>query len=242
MTHFHFDLIGDKLLHFHLHGHGEFQLDRKEIIIDPSIFHFLLFNKIEKTDIVFYVPDNFLRLIKKAQENDEVRHFLDRFLSFWGYPYYRRTKEMSWGLFYENISNMDIKPITTELIGTDNKNYLEEYLSEYKNHSFYISLSPLTNMLGDCIGKMIEFSKRTGMFIFSKTRQLARLIREKILSLEIPKRADNIIQAKQNYTQRLFNFQGGRATKFFIGTAIAIGGVANPVVSLSGVLFAFVDP
>jgi hypothetical protein len=243
MTHFHFDLIGNKLLHFHLHVYGEFQLDRKEIIIDPSIFHFLLFNKIEKTDIVFYIPDNFLRLIKKSQENDEARHFLDRFLSFWGYPYYRRTKEiMSWGLFYENISRMEIKPITTELIGTDNKNYLEEYLSEFKNHSFYISLSPLTNMLGDCIGKMIEFSKRTGIFILSKTRQLARLIREKILSLEIPKRADNIIQAKQNYTQRLFNFQGGQATKFFIGTAIAIGGVANPIVSLSGVLFAFVDP
>ncbi len=242
MTYFYFDLIGDKQLHFRLYGYGKFQLDRKEIIIDPSIFHFLLFHKIKKTDIVFYVPDNFLRLIKKAQENDEDRQFLDRFLNYWGYPNYRRIKKISWSLFYENISNMDIKPITTELIGTDNKNYLEEYLTEFKNHSFYISLSPLTNMLGDCIGKMIEFSKRTGMFIFSKTRKLALLIREKILSLEIPKRADKIIQEKQNYTQRLFNFQGGRATKFFIGTAIAIGGVANPVVSLSGVLFAFIDP
>lgn len=140
MTHFDFYLIDyepdDKLLHFHLHGHGVFQLDRKEIIIDPSIFHFLLFNKIEKTDIVFYVPDNFQRLIKKAQENDEVRHFLDRFLSFWVYTYYRQTKEMSWDLFYENIKNMNIKPITTELIGTDNKNYLEEYLSEFKKYAW----------------------------------------------------------------------------------------------------------
>lgn len=242
MTNFHFDIIGDKLLYFRLHGYGEFLLDRKEIIIDPSIFHFLIFNKIEKSDLVFYIPDNLLRLIKKSQENDEARHFLDRFLRFWGYPYYRRTQEKSWDLFYENLRNMDIKPITREMIGMENESYLDDYLKEYKKHSFYISLSPLTNMLGDCIGKMIEFSKRTGIFIFSKTRQLERLIREKILSLEIPKRADNIIQAKKNYTQRLFNFQGGHATKFFIGTALSIGGSVEPILGLSSVLFVFLDP
>lgn len=242
-THFDIDIIGNDLLHFRIHGYGNIELDRKELIIDPSVLHFLLFDKVKDNDFIFYLPDTLIRLIDKSKESEEHRMFLERFLNYWGYPYYHQNKKPNWNLFYNNIKTLKIKPITKDTLSTDNeKNNLEFYEKEFKNHSFYIALSPLTNVLADCVGKIVEFSKKTGTMILSKTRRLANLVREKIIALEIPKRMDNIVKAKQNITNKIFNFQGGRATKFFLGLVIAIVSMENSKFNEISVLFAFFDP
>lgn len=100
---------------------------------------------------------------------------------------------------------MKIKPISHEDIKFGmSENYYENYLKLFTDHDFYVSMSQMINCLGDCIAKKIEFSKRTGKIILSKSRKLANLLREKIISLELPKhladiqnRFDNVYVSKK---------------------------------------------
>ena len=103
-------------------------------------------------------------------------------------------------------------------------------------------MSPKMNLLGDVIAKIIVFSKKTGVAILSKTRRLANLLRESIVTLELPKKFDDAIVKKQEITGQLFHFQGGRAAKFFIGVILSAGGFIHPAIGVPGIVFAFMDP
>ena len=94
------------------------------------------------------------------------------------------------------------------------------------------------------ISKIIEFSRKSGVAVLSKTRRLANLLRERIVTLELPQKFDDVVMKKQEITKQLFNFQGGRATKFFVGVILSVVGFVHPVgpVGPVGLVFAFMDP
>jgi len=248
--HFDIDLLGDGKNHFHFHGHGHFSLDYDEIILDPSVLFYLTSHKIKDSKITYYLPDNLIRLIDRSKENKEYQAFLKSFLTYFRYGYSRQIEENDWSLFYQNIKSMTIKPISQDNIKSDQQdNYYENYLKMFSDHDFYISMSPRINFLGDCIAKIMEFSKRTGKTILSKSRKLANLLREKIISLELPRRfaempdhLDNGLRIKSELLNRMFDFRGGRTTKFFVAVCLGVGGFIHPVVGGIGVVFVFVDP
>jgi len=239
---------GDNFIHFH--GHGQFSIKYDEVILDPSFLFYLSSHKIKESEVTYYLPDNLLRLIERSKENSEYRQFLKSFLSFFRYGFSRNIIEDDWFLFFENIQRMNIKPITQEMIKPEqNNDYYYDYLKFFQDHEFYLSMSPRINFLGDCIAKIMEFSRQTGKLILSKSRKLANLLREKIVSLELPKRLaelpddfDNAFRAKSEVLNKIFDFPGGRATKFFIGVCLGIGGFINPVIGGLGVAFVFIDP
>jgi|WetSurMetagenome_2_1015567.scaffolds.fasta_scaffold109509_1 hypothetical protein len=247
---FHVDLKhgGDNSIH--LHAHGQFSIKYDEVIIDPSFLFYLYSHKIKKSEITFYLPDNTLRLIERSKENSELRQFLKSFLTFFRYGFSRNIQEDDWSLFFENINQMNIKPITLEMIQPEkNHDYYYDYLKHFQDTDFNISMSPMINILGDCIGKIMEFSRQTGTLILTKSRRLANLLREKIISLELPRRLaelpddfDNAFRVKSHLLNRIFNFPGGRTTKFFIGVCLGVGGFIHPVIGGLGVVFVFIDP
>lgn len=248
--HFDIDLLGDGRNHFHFHGHGHFSLDYSEVILDPSVLFYFTLHKINETQIIYYLPDNLIRLINRSQESKEHQTFLKSFLTYFSYGYSKQIEENDWNLFYQNISVMNIKPISLDDIKANQKHdYYKRYLKLFSEHGFYISMSPKINFLGDCIAKILEFSKRTGRIILSKSRKLANLLREKIISLELPRRFaempnnfDNGLRIKSELLNRMFDFRGGRTTKFFIAVCLGVGGLTNPTLGVIGVAFIFIDP
>jgi hypothetical protein len=248
--HFNIDLLGDGRNHFHFHGHGHFSLDYDEVILDPSVLFYLTSHKVQDSKIVYYLPDNLIKLIERSKEIKEYQTFLKSFLEYFRYGYSRQIKENDWALFYQNVKSMTIKPISQENIKSNQQdNYYENYLKMFSDHNFYISMSPRMNFLGDCIAKIMEFSKQTGKLILSKSRKLANLLREKIISLELPKHLaempnhmDNGLRVKSELLNRIFDFQGGRTTKFFVAVCLGVGGFIHPAIGGIGVAFIFIDP
>ena len=248
--HFEIDLFGDERNHFHFHFQGHFSLDYDEIILDPSVLFYLTSHKIKDSQIVYYLPDNLIRLIDRSKDNKEYQTFLKSFLTYFRYGYSRQIEENDWALFYQNIKSMVIKPISQDNIKSDRQdNYYENYLKMFSDHDFYISMSPSINFLGDCIAKIMEFSKRTGKTILSKSRKLSKLLREKIFLIELPKHLaelpnhiDNGLRLKSEMLNRMFEFRGGRTTKFFVAVCLGVGGFIHPAIGGIGVAFIFIDP
>ena len=239
MLDFEFLFHGDNR-HFHIHGRGIVKVPPKILIFDPSVLHYLMSCEVKDNDYQIYIPDSLFKLITLSKDNDEYKAFLSRFLRYFSYRRSAEIVDYDWDEFYANIEKISIIPITDEDI--EDKEEYESILSMFEKHTFYVSLSPKMNFLGDVLAKIIGFSKKTGVAILSKTRRLSNLIRGKIVTLELPKKFDDVVLRKQEITGQLFRFHGGRAAKFFIGIILSAGGFIHPAIGVPGMLFAFMDP
>jgi hypothetical protein len=110
-------------------------------------------------------------------------------------------------------------------------------------------LDRMTQTVRTSVTTILSVSKRTGKGILTRGRKLSRFLRDKVIQLELPRKADDVVQKKQEFTARVFAFKGGRATKFFVGVAFGVAGIlvspAAPAavpVAVAGLAFAFVDP
>jgi len=223
-----------------LHGHGLIRFPSKKLIFDPSVIHYLMSCTVKENEYVVYIPDTLLKLINLSKENNEYKMFLIKFLIYFSYSRTSTFNENNLGMFYHNMEKLKIEPITLESVA--DKEQYEKIVSMFEKHKFYISMSPKINFLGDVLGKIIVFSKTRGIAILSKTRRLSNLLREKIIALELPKRFDKAVMSKQDVVGKLFDFQGGKATKFFIGITLSLGGFISPAIGVPGLMFAFIDP
>lgn len=224
-------------------GQNPFYMDKNEIILDPSMIFYLTTIEVEKNGFIFYVPDNLIRLIELAKKEKKYQDFLVSFLTYFRFGFSKRINKNGIKLLQKNIQKLNIKTISNYDIKTKNFDEIyQKYMTLFSEKKFYISMSPEINFLGDCIMKIMEFSKQKGLLILSKSRRLTNLFREKILSLEIPKNADIVIQNKIDNMNSLFEFNGGKAVKYFLGFAIAVGGVPNHIVGILGVAYTFFDP
>lgn len=242
MIDFDIKLHGNAISHFHIHGHGTINLPSKKLIFDPSVLYYLMTCDVKENKFEIYLPDNLLKLIHLSKKDNNYRKFLQNFLTFFSYSRKNDLKENNWSRFFKNIEKIKIKIITTEKI--EDKQKYDTIVSMFQKHKFYISMSPKLNFLGDILAKIITFSKQTGFAILSKTRRFSNLLREKIVSLELPKMLDDAVSIKGEIVGRLFDFQGGKATKFFIGITLTVGGFVHvhPAIAVPGLIFAFTDP
>jgi len=240
MIDYNIEFLVNKISHFHFHGHGNIRLPSKKLIFDPSILYYLMSCDLRKNDFEIYLPDTLLKLIELSKENSGHKKFLNKFLTYFSYSRTSSFDEDSWSRFYCNLEKLEIKPITLENV--DNKEKYDNIASMFIKHKFYISMSPEINFLGDILAKIIGFSMKSGIAILSKTRRLSNLLREKLIALELPKKFDEAVMIKKEIVGKLFDFQGGRATKFFIGIALSFGGLIHPAIVIPGLMFAFMDP
>jgi len=192
--------------HFHIHGHGLIHFPPKKLIFDPSVLHYMMNHKIKENEYIVFIPDTLLKLIELSRENNEYKNFLVKFLNYFTYSRTNTFTENNFTFFYNNMERLKIEPITIENI--DDREGYENIVSMFKRHKFYISMGPMINFLGDIIGKLIVFSKSKGIAILSKTRRLSNLLREKVITLELPKRFDKAVMGKQEVFDKIFDFQG----------------------------------
>ncbi|SRR6266550_1851694 len=89
---------------------------------------------------------------------------------------------------------------------------------------------------------ILAYSKRTGTAIIARGRSLISRITRSIAALELPHRADRMVERKQEFTAKLFAKPGRRAGKFVVGALITAGGLVNPAIGIAGAVLYFVDP
>lgn len=91
---------------------------------------------------------------------------------------------------------------------------------------------------------LLSASKRTGMSILMRGRDFCRLVRDRITQLELPAKADALVELKAGLFRRLYAFKGVKGTKVFVGIALSVAGiwVTAPVLTGAGVVLAIVDP
>lgn len=229
------------------------KFDSDIYVIDPSFFLTLFEQKIDAKaldDLPFYISHTLDRLILKAKENKEYQEFLWKFLNYFSYS---RTKDKNiynvnkQKVFFENYELMREKIKTIHIEDIDMELY-EFCLKTFKGNSFDISMSPKINFLANVLGEIIGFSKKKHAIIAMKTRRFVNLFREKILSLELPKKiieeSDFIIDKKKDLSGKIFDFTGGKSIKFFVGMVISIAGYefSSPEVGILSILLVFIDP
>ena len=98
------------------------------------------------------------------------------------------------------------------------------------------------SIIRDHVAAVLQHSLRHGDAILMRGRTTIDRLSGRLAAIHLPERADAIADGKKALMARLFGFPGGRAAKVFIGIAIAVGGMGNPVLAGIGVALAFLDP
>ncbi len=220
-------------------AYGTISVPPNKLIFDPSVLYTLMHHELKKGNFEIYTPDRLLDIIDLSRKNDKYKAFLRRFLCYFSYRGVASIEEHHWEMLYRNIERVPIRRITDENIEVQEYNTIR---SMFEKHSFYISMSPKVNFLGEIVAKIICFSKKTSIAILSKTRRLLSLVRERIVALELPRKLDDIVLRKQKVTGQLFDFHGGKATKFFVGVVLSVTSYFSPIIGVPGMLFVLMDP
>jgi len=217
-----------------------FDFSSKKIIFDPSVLYHLMFNEIKATDFQVFIPDNLLELIDLSKKNEEYRESLKKIFFFFSYENINKYDKINWNLFYKNINKLHLTGIKINDIG-DRDSY-KNNLKLFSNRNYYLHLGKKINLLGDIVAKIIEFSKKTGITILSKTRIFANLLREKIAILELPEVLYKIHFAKNDFIDKIFDFQNGRKVKSFIGVFVSIKSEMIQELDFCNKVFTYIDP
>jgi hypothetical protein len=207
----------------------------------------MLSEEIVESKFTYYIPDTILDLIYKSRESLQERAFLLGFLNFWGQNM-KFDSIPNWNLFFDNLGRMKVIPITEEMIfSNEQNNEFVFFLEQFTDHPFYTTLSPLKNVLGDCIGKILLFSKKSGKKILSTTRRLSKLIREKITALiEFPSKIGEHLELKKHITSKIKNrLPGDKDIKFLISIVLTVGslgGILSTPFGVAGLAYLMLDP
>lgn len=219
--------------------------DYRRFVIDPS-FLSLLFTYTVSPDglrgLHLHIPDNLARLIDSAHDNHEHADLLLAFINLFIYRKLQRD-QVSWDHFFWSYDKIRTSDAFVIFNGQQvDEELLALCISAFDDSSFHIELSPAVNLLGDVIGKILAFSKRSGVPVLMRTRRLARMVRSHLDLLELATLADTINERKQSLSHQIFNFAGGQSLKFFVGFMIAINLPVPFNVPALQLAFAVFDP
>jgi hypothetical protein len=95
------------------------------------------------------------------------------------------------------------------------------------------------------VGSILNRSKRTGVAILSRGRSLTSRVSGKIDVLHLADKTDNVIKAKQAFSDKwLSKVPGATTTHFAIGAGLTIAGLfsTNPALGYPGLVLMGLDP
>ena len=96
-----------------------------------------------------------------------------------------------------------------------------------------IELSPEFNLIGDIVGKMLGFAKRSKAPILMLNQRLVRFIKKEIPIFDT---ANMFVDKKQQFFSRFIPLKRSRGVRWFLG--ITVGTAISPI----GFILAVIDP
>jgi uncharacterized membrane protein len=205
---------------------------------------------------LLWAPENFLRLVSRAQANEVDRLFLLRVMRSFVSPAFvgdeaspNRITQEDVGQLIKNILFLFESGRLRTIEETDP--YLEDLLEGvFPRSSFRIELSPEQNFVARYVGAVLGWSKRTGKAILEGGERVINHMGSMIASLRIPERTGKLLEAKERLsTELLAEFGISKSTTKIVAMASAVGGAflsaATPLgaaVGVIGLWLSFTDP
>ena len=201
-------------------------------ILDLSMYPEL--NNIIKTQRldftpIYYFPDTIAKLFLKAKENEQYYYFISRLFAKW------TQRPVDFRLLNKIFKEKRLNQIKIELI-TDELIDREVYSFCYKtfiSKDLLVELSPQFNLVGDIIGKILGFAKKSKTPILMLNRKLIRFVREEIPIFDA---ANMFVDKKQEFFSRFIPLRRTRGIRWFVG--ITVGTSVPPI----GFVLAVMDP
>lgn len=201
-------------------------------IIDISVYPELgKMLEIGRTDFqqTYYFPDTITKLVLKAKENEQYYYFITKLLTRWTHKYI--DFKMIDKIFIEKEFPMaKIELITEDIIDK------EVYSFCYKNFvskDLVIEFSPRFNLVGDLIGKILGFAKKSKTPILMMNQRLVHDVKKLIPTFDT---ANMFVDRKQRFFGKFIPLKRTRGVRWFVG--ITVGTMVSPV----GFILAVIDP
>lgn len=220
------DIISDiKSLLLELYRENRAILD---ISVYPDLYKMLEVNRSGFTPI-YYFPDTIEKLILMAKENEQYYYYITRLLIKWTRRYID-FKILDQIFIEKEYPHAKVKLITEDTIDKD------VYSFCYKNFvskDLVIEFSPKFNLMGDLIGKILGFAKKSKTPILMRNQTLIRYVRKLIPIFEA---ANLFVDQKQKFFSRFIPLKETRGIKWLVG--ITVGVIVHPI----GFVLAVIDP
>lgn len=214
------------------------ELDKKnEAIIDISVYPELIKMR-GKNDLypTYYFPDTIKKLIL---QEEKYKEFLQRLIRKWTKRYV--DFELLKNIFIkEGIPWARIKVITKDMVDEEVYSFCYE---KFTLKELEISFSPKFNLLGDLIGKILGFAKKSGIPILMRNQTLVRFVKKSIIGVF----GFNIfVDKKQEILEKYIPLRKTRFIRWLIGVAIQVNKFETPLLSrlkdFLGIVLILMDP
>jgi len=203
------------------------------VVLDISIYPEL--SKIVETrrrlDItpIYYFPDTIPLLLRKAKENEQYYFFLSKLFTKWTYRLIdlRLLNEV---FIERKLDISEFKLITEEMVDMETYDFCYHKIVE---KDLLIELSPEFNLIGDIVGKILGFAKRSKVPILMLNQRLVRYIKKEIPVFDM---ANMFVDRKQQFFSRFIPLKRTRGVRWILG--ITVGTAISPI----GFVLAVIDP
>jgi len=216
--------------------------EKNEAILDisayPELGRILQASTLDTYPTTYFLPDTIDKLLSVARRNPQYYYFLTKLFTRWTQRYID-FRILGKALAEKEQPHVNIQLITEEMI--DRETYLLCY-EKFVAKDLFVELSPRLNLVGDIIGKMLGFAKKSRVPILMMSRRLIREIREEIPIFET---ANMFADSKRRMFQRLIpNLEKTRGIRWFVAFTVEIVGfsVAGPVAAPLGFVLTIMDP
>ncbi|MFA6362371.1 hypothetical protein [Methanoregula sp.] len=215
------------------------QLDPTQSILDLSTYPFLekiISQKEQANQQEFCIPDTIPKLLSKAVDDPRYYYAITKLFSQWT----RREVDLQFLsklLLSENkLPNIKIKIIQMDDVDPEVYRYCYDNIV---NKKLVVEFSPKFNILGDIIGKMLGYAKKTKTPLLMFNDKLVKLVKS------IPVFLNNSLKVKQEFfSKRIPHLEYGRGVRFYLGIVLEMGTAVYsiPLASEAGYILMILDP
>lgn len=178
---------------------------------------------------VYYIPDTIPLLLRKAKENEQYYFFLSKLFTKWTHRLVD-LRLLNKVFIEKEYDILKFELITKEMI--DIKTYDFCY-HEIVEKDLLIELSSEFNLIGDIVGKILGFAKKSKVPILMLNQRLVRYIKKEIPIFDT---ANMFVDRKQQFFSRFIPLKRSRGVRWFLG--ITVGTAISPI----GFVLAVIDP
>jgi hypothetical protein len=214
------------------------QINPDQLILDLSTYPFLekiITKSAQNNQQIYCIPDTLPLLLIKAKGNPQYYSYITKLFLKW------TKREIDIQYFSEIFHDSSRLPNNIKLIGKDDVDP-EIYNYCYQNiviKELTVEFSPKFNIIGDLIGKMLGYAKKTKTPILMFNQRLVKIAKS------FPVLLNNSLKLKQEFlVKRLPHLEYGQGIRFYIGFILEIGNsfISIPLAREAGYILIILDP
>ncbi len=200
-----------------------------DISVYPELPNIMEVQRRRDAATIYYIPDTIPLLLNKAKENEQYYFFLSKLFTKWTQRFI--DVRLLNKIFVENeYDNLKFELITKEMVDIETYEFC---YNKFAEKDLFIELSPEFNLVGDIVGKILGFAKKSNIPILMLNQKLVRYVKKEIPIFDT---ANMFVDKKQEFFSRFIPLRRTRGIRWFIG--ITVGTAISPI----GFVLAVIDP